>query len=377
MRPALVLVLALLATGCGRSSPRVMLYCAQDREFAEQVFGEFTKRTGLTVTPHFDTEANKSVSLALELERDARRPRGDVHWNNEILWTIYLQKQGILEPYASPAGAPYPERWRAADHSWHAFAARARVLIVNTQLVKEADWPKSIYDLAHARFQGRAAMAKPNYGTTATHAACLFAALGGDAARKFFRSLRDNDIQLLAGNKPVAVGVGQGKFAVGWTDTDDAITEVEAGRPVTILFPDAEGLGTLFIPNTVAVVRGGPNTEGARKLVDYLLSPDIETKLAEGPSRQFPLNPNVQVELPPALAAARTVKKMEVDFHKAADLWNDVQAFLGQEFVLPWRGGGRLALRSDRRPCPCHTPCRVSPPQTRTNTNTAPHATAP
>src|SRR5262249_1797094 len=226
---------------------------------------------GVTVTPHFDTEANKSVSLALELERDARRPRADVHWNNEILWTIYLHQKGLLEPYASPAADPYPDVWKAKDRAWHAFAARARVLLVNDDLVKEADRPRGIRDLAHPRFKGRAAMAKPQYGTTATHAACLFQALGDDEARKFFRDLRDNDIQLVAGTKPVAVGVGAGRFAVGLTDTDDAIAEVDAGRPVTIIFPDADGLGTLFIPNTVAVVRGCPNPDGARKLVDYLL----------------------------------------------------------------------------------------------------------
>ena len=334
MRACFVLALLFL-TGCSRSTPRVMLYCALDKEFAEQVFGEFTTRTGITITPHFDTEANKSVSLALSLEREARRPRCDVHWNNEILWTIYLQKKGLLEPYASPAAEPYPERWRAKDRTWHAFAARARVLLVNNDLVKPEERPRSIWDLAHPRFSGRAAMAKPQYGTTATHAACLFQALGDAEAKRFFRSLRENAIQQLAGNKPVAVGVGQGKFAVGWTDTDDAIAEVNAGRPVTILFPDADGIGTLFIPNTVAIVRGGPNPEGARKLVDYLLSPEIEKKLAEGPSRQLPLNPDVKADLPAALAAAGTVKRMEVDFEKAADLWNEVQAFLGKEFILP------------------------------------------
>src|SRR5262249_61346254 len=136
--------------------------------------GEFTKQSNLTITPHFDTEANKSVSLALELERDARRPRCDVHWNNEILWTIYLQKKGLLEPYASPAAKPYPDRWKAPDHTWHAFAARARVLLVNNQMVKEADRPKSIWDLAHPRFKGQAVMAKPPYATTATHAGAFF-----------------------------------------------------------------------------------------------------------------------------------------------------------------------------------------------------------
>ncbi len=335
MRLPLVLACVCLVVGCGRSTSRVTLYCALDREFAEQVFGEFTRRTGVTITPHFDTEANKSVSLALELERDARRPRGDVHWNNEILWTVYLQQKGLLEPYASPAAEAYPERWRAADRTWHAFAARARVLLVNNQLVPETDRPTSIWDLAHPRFKGKAAMARPQYGTTATHAACLFQALGPDKARQFFRDLRHNDIQLVAGNKPVAVGVGRGQFAVGWTDTDDAIAEVDAGRPVTVIFPDADGLGTLFIPNTVAVVRGGPNPDGARKLVDYLLGPEIEKKLAEGPSRQFPLNPQVKVELPPALAAGATAKRMDVDFGKAAALWNETQAFLGKEFILP------------------------------------------
>src|SRR5262245_2438904 len=109
MRLTCLLAFAVLAAGCGQSGSRVTLYCALDREFAEEVFGEFTKQSNLTVTPHFDTEANKSVSLALELERDARRPRCDVHWNNEILWTIYLQKKGLLEPYASPSAKPYPD----------------------------------------------------------------------------------------------------------------------------------------------------------------------------------------------------------------------------------------------------------------------------
>ena len=38
----------------------------------------------------------------------------------------------------------------------------------------------------------------------------------------------------------VAEGVAQGQFAVGITDTDDAIAEVRAGRPVVIVFPDGD-----------------------------------------------------------------------------------------------------------------------------------------
>jgi iron(III) transport system substrate-binding protein len=262
-----------------------VLYCAQDQEFAAQILPAFTHRTGLAVAPQYDTEANKSVSLYEALVREAARPRCDVHWNNEILSTIRLQRQGLLEPYCSPAAESFPASAHAPDHSWHAFAARARVLLVHTQLVPESARPRSLLELTDPRWKGRVAMAKPHFGTSATQAACLFAVLGRDEAQRFYRDLRSNDVQIVPGNKQVAEGVGQGQFAVGITDTDDALIEIEAGRPVVMIFPDghrpaADRLGTLFIPNTVALLRGSPNPEGGRKLIDYLLSEEVEARLA-------------------------------------------------------------------------------------------------
>jgi iron(III) transport system substrate-binding protein len=337
----LALGFVFLLTGCGSSAPeaksRVVLYCAQDREFAEQVLDDFNRANGLEVVPRYDTEANKSVSLYEELVREARRPRCDVHWNNEILSTIRLQRQGLLEPYDSPAAKPFPAACKASDHTWHAFAARARILLVNTDKVAKADWPHSLLDLTKPRWRKQAAMAKPQFGTSATQAACLFQALGKEQARAFYRGLHANEVQLVAGNKQVAEGVGQGQFAVGITDTDDAIAEVEAGRPVAIVFPDGAApkdspLGTLFIPNTVALVRGCPNPEGGRKLIDYLLRPEVEEQLARSASRQIPLNPHVKT-LPQGIQTPRTVKAMQVDFGRAAELWDEVQAFMTKEFA--------------------------------------------
>jgi iron(III) transport system substrate-binding protein len=317
-----------------------VLYCAQDKEFADQILDEFSKRTGLAVLPKFDTEAAKSVSLAKELEQERDRPRCDVHWNNEILTTILLQRQGLLEPYASPAGEPYPAFAHGKDNTWHAFAQRARILLVNTKLVPENERPRSILDLTQPRWKGRVALAKPNHGTSATHAACLFEVLGVEEAKQFYRALRANDVVIVSGNKQVAEGVSAGQYAVGTTDTDDAIGEVETGKAVAIVFPDGdrprtERMGTLFIPNTVAVIHGCPNPDHARRLVDYLLSPEVEGKLAEAASHQIPLNPNVTATLPAEIQTPRTVKPMDVDFDKAADLWEQVQTFLRDEFARP------------------------------------------
>jgi iron(III) transport system substrate-binding protein len=121
-------------------------------------------------------------------------------------------------------------------------------------------------------------------------------------------------------------------------DPDDAFEEMEVHPDVAIVFPDRDQpkdsrMGTLFIPNTVAIIKGSPNPDGARKLVDYLLSAEVETRLAEGPSHQVPLNPEVKATLPREMETSRTVKTMDVDWGKAADLWDEVQTFLRGQFA--------------------------------------------
>ena len=86
----------------------------------------------------------------------------------------------------------------------------------------------------------------------------------------------------MAGNKQVALAVGGGRLALGLTDTDDAIAEIDKAMPVAIIYPDQgeDQLGTLFIPNTVSIIKGGPHPQAARRLVDYILSPEVEAQLA-------------------------------------------------------------------------------------------------
>jgi iron(III) transport system substrate-binding protein len=323
-----------------------VVYCAQDEEFAVPLFDEFRQRTGLPVAPKYDTEADKSVSLYQELVGEKNRPRCDVFWNNEILSTIRLQKQGLLEPYDSSAAQPYPASAKAADHTWHAFATRARIIILNTRLVADKDRPRSLLDLTDARWRDRVVMARPQFGTSATQAACLFQVLGSERAKKYYLDLKTNGIHIAPGNKQVAEWVGKGRtpqgrdVAVGITDTDDAMAEVRAGHDVAILYPDrdappASRMGTLFIPNTLAILKGSPNPEGARRLVDYLLSPETEKRLAESESHQVPLNPEAKATLPPQIETPRTVRVMEVDFEKAAERWEEVQTFVRQQFAGP------------------------------------------
>ena len=328
-----IVILAALAAGCTSGQPEVVVYAALDREFSEPILNDFTKATGVKVLAKYDDESTKTVGLTNVLIQEAGRPRCDVFWNNEILNTLRLEEQGLLDAYHSPAAEAFPEMYRSQGGTWHGFAGRARVLIVNSNLVKEDERPKSIYDLADPKWKGKIGIARPVAGTTATHAAVLFATLDEEKAKEYFRNLRANTVQILGGNKQVAQACAAGQIAFGLTDTDDAIIEVERASPVAIVYPDRDPdqLGTLFIPNTLAILKGCPHPVSARKLVDYLLSPAVEEKLAAGASAQIPLNPNVEAKL--RVETPKTVKAMAADFAAAAKQWDATAKFIEEEFL--------------------------------------------
>ncbi len=320
-------------------SKAVVTYAALDEEYSKPIFGEFTKLSGIEVRPKYDTESTKTVGLAQAIIAERQRPRCDVFWNNEILHTLRLEKQGLLAVYRSPAAKNYDEKWTSPNSDWHAFAARARILIVNRDVMKKESEvghqpPSSIYDLGDSHWRGRVGMAKPLFGTTATHAACLFAKLGPAKAKEFFNQLKANDIVIESGNKQVATAVGSGQLAFGLTDTDDAMEEIAAGSPVEIIFPDqaADGLGTLLIPNTLAIIKDCPHPEAAHKLIDYLLSAEVETKLVEGSSAQIPLN-HLTAAKPHIPGWRDDLHWMDADFAAAADQWEEVAKFLRDEFT--------------------------------------------
>ncbi len=267
------------------SMPEVVVYTALDQEFSQPIFEDFTRETGIVVKAKYDAESTKTVGLTQAILSERERPRCDLFWNNEIINTHRLESAGLLRPYNSPAAAPYPASARSPNGMWYGFAARARILIVNTNQVPEERRPKSIRDLTDPQWYDRCGIAKPLFGTTATHAACLFAAWGDAQAEDFFRSVKRN-ARVMSGNRQVAEAVGGGSLAFGLTDTDDAIGELKKGMPVAIVYPDQRpnDVGTLFIPNTLALIHGSPHPKEAEKLLDYLLSGPVERRLAEGPS---------------------------------------------------------------------------------------------
>lgn len=297
MRSLLLLLLLPLglSSGCARD-PDLTVYCSLDQEFGEPLLRRFEQETGLRVRAEFDVEANKNVGLALRLREEASRPRCDVFWSNEFAQVVALGEEGRLQAYDSPSAAGIPASFRDPERRWTGFAARARVLIVNTTLADPGQI-RSMWDLFDARWKGKVALARPLAGTTLTHLAALYVALGEAEGRRYAetaaRHAADGSLILANGNAHVMRLVRTGEAAFGWTDTDDCNVAREAGFPVAAVYPDKDGPGTLLVPNTVCILQGAPHVAAARRFVDWVLRPEIEEELARSRAAQVPVRAGV------------------------------------------------------------------------------------
>lgn len=326
MRFAPTILLCFMAGCIPQSEQQVVVYSALDREFAAPILSSFTRSAEDAPDPvaKFDVESTKTIGLVNRIIAEADQPICDVFWNNEILHTVRLQKMGLLQPHPWQIEQPWPAGMLASDGTWCGFAARARVLMVNTDLLPDAkDRPASVLELADPKWKGRCAIARPLFGTTATHAAVLDVTLGSDRAAELFRQVAENAV-VLSGNKQVALAVASGQVAWGLTDTDDAIVEQDAGCPVAIVFPDQQPaqMGTLRIPNTVAILKNAPHPVAAARLADFLVRPETEERLAMGDSAQLPVSPSVDYQ--PRVLPDYPVRWMTTDFEAAADRWESL-----------------------------------------------------
>jgi len=314
-------------SGCvPRQEHEVVVYCSTDREYATPILNAFERIDGgASVAGQFDVESSKTLGLVTRLFQEREKTRCDLFWSGEVLHTIRLQRAGLLKQRNWKLPKDWPTGFAASDGSWVGLGARARVLLVNrTKTIDKSLWPKSVLELADPRWKNQCAMAKPLYGTTATHMAVLaHHGLGKSfEAKKFDEwliSVRDNAV-ILSGNKQVAQAVASGEIAWGLTDTDDAQVEIANGHPVSIVMPDQgeDDGGALLIPGTVAVLRSGPHPIAANALADYLSSQKTESRLTMGNAAQFALWPGSDKSIG---SMTQEMKKMDVDFERVADGW--------------------------------------------------------
>lgn len=326
-RLCVVALIGLVLLSCSkdaRNASEVVVYSSVDRVFAEPVLQKFEAQSKIRVRAVFDTEETKSTGVLNRLIAEANQPQADVFWSGDPMRPFQLIRRGLVQTYSPSSATPLPAYAKDSSGNWTGVSARARVLLVNTDLI-DGDAPRSIRDLADPRWKNRAAIANPLFGTTTMHVAALFAVWGDTETKRFLDAIKENGVRIAASNGEVKRLVSSGEVAWGVTDTDDANEAAASGAPVRIVFPDQDQLGTLVMPTSVVVIRGARHVDEAHKLVDFLIAAETEQYLAEH-GVHLPLQPSVSP--PAALMVPANLRAMSVDYGDLADTIERIQPWL-------------------------------------------------
>jgi iron(III) transport system substrate-binding protein len=302
--------------GSRQQMPKVVIYTSVDQPLAGKIFREFEKETGIPVRAVFDSEQTKSLGLVGLLLAESANPKADVFWSGDPAHSLLLVNRGIVQPYISSAAADIPSEFKSPDGSWTGLAARARVLLVNKNGLASREMPSSIRDLTNPRWKGQAVIANPMFGTAAYQIAALLTVWGDEKAKEFLEDLKANDVRIARSHAEVKGLVLGGEVAFGLLDTDDAAEAMKEQSTVEIVYPDQQDLGTLVIPSTLVLIRGAPNAEGGKRLIDFLLSKKIEQQMVES-GEYIPLRPGIPA--PRNIRKMGDFKMMRINYAKVAD----------------------------------------------------------
>jgi iron(III) transport system substrate-binding protein len=340
------LLLALAASVLPAQERRVSVYVSVDFEHAEGILRAFEQKTGIKVDHTTDTEATKTVSLVQRIIAEKGAPRADVFWNNECGQTLRLKDLGLLDPYVSPSAAEIPAEFKDGAGWWTGFGARARVIVYNTTKISEDQVPKRVRDLSDPKWKSKAVMSKPLVGTALTHVCVLYARDGKDKTDAWLEALLANEIHFTQANGPAMRDVAEGGRPFCLTDTDDAWGSEVQKFPTKVVYPDQgpDDPGIVLIPNSVMLVKGARHPAEAKAFVDYLLSPEVEAALAEGPSAQMPVR--AAVPRPANVRAIAGLKRMPIDWSVVARLIDNQAPLLTRRFEAapsPSQPGGPSA----------------------------------
>lgn len=315
-----------------RTNDALVVYCAHDLMYAEEVLRDFERETGIPVVIVGDTEATKSLGLVQRLVREKDHPVCDVFWNNQMLGTVELARQGVLEPFRGKHWDRIPDRYKDEQALWIGFGGRLRVWILNTD--SPTAIPLDVTNLSTVTDLTGLSIAMPMFGTTLSQYTVQWNQLGGSELEKWQRALVEHGARFVPGNATVKDLVAGGVCELGMTDTDDYFQAVDANMPVTMEPIETTNGETICIPNTVAIIQGTDNREQAEQFVDYLTSAASELRMARSKSRQIPLGTDVaSADIPDDVQPLTEWAQRSVDLRGLAPARAECLAWLSEEFA--------------------------------------------
>ncbi len=326
-----VLIAVISALAVGRQSTikdnakdKVVVVSPHPIEFMKPLVNEFESETGIMVEV-IQCGTSEAISRIQNGEKI------DVLWGGSIL--SVGSYEDLFLAYSTENADSFYDEYRNVGSTMNCFTDVPSVLMVNTDLLSDIVI-EGYEDLLKPALYGKIAYASPEKSSSSfEHLTNMLYAMGGgdpekgwDYAEKFAAQLGG---RLLESSSEVYEGVASGKFVVGLTFEEAAITMLGSGKHVRVVYMNE---GVVSTPDGIYINKNASNIDEAKAFVDFMTAFDTQLYISSDLGRR---SVRSDVESSPQVPGKEELTILKVDKEKVVEsksLWvSKFMSYIGED----------------------------------------------
>lgn len=267
---------------------KVVVYAAVPPQTMKVINEPFEKKYGIRVE-YWRASTTGILERALN-EWRVGKPGFDVIEGNKGPQLI-LKTEGVFDKFMPPSAAKFPKQFLEADGILTPWRFNPISIMVNTELVKKDELPKTLSDLLLPRWKGKITIPDPSRHTTTAQFLADLDNYDGIKWRDFAKALAQQQPLLVESFAPIVNTVVRGEAALGITylkyvgQYKGPIDYVRLNK-------------YLADTNYLGVSKRAVNSHAGRLYIDYICSPEGQKAMAG--TGEFVLAPQIVPAIPGA-----------------------------------------------------------------------------
>lgn len=299
----------------------IVVYNAQHESLTKAWIEGFTKETGIKVTVRNGDDSEMGNQIVQE---GAASP-ADVFLTENSPAMVLVDNAGLFAPVAPTTLEQVDAAYRPAHGKWVGIAARATVFVYNPDKVPEAQLPKSLMDLADAKWKGRWA-ASPAGADFQAIVAALLALKGETATLEWLKGMKSN-FSAYRGNSSVLKAVNAGQIDSGviyhYYRFGDQAKTGENSKNTALHYFKHQDPGAFVSISGGGVLASSQHKDQAQAFLKWVTGKDGQAVLKTGNSFEYAVGKNAESNpklVPLQQLDAPTVDASRLDSKKAVEL---------------------------------------------------------
>jgi iron(III) transport system substrate-binding protein len=263
------------------------VYTSQHAALTQEWADGFTAETGIPVVIRKGTD----ILMANQIVQEGLNSPADVFLTENSPAMVMVEEAGLFSPVAPTTLAAVPPEFQPTSGMWTGIAARTTIFVYNTELLSEAELPRSMLDLAAPEWAGRWGAAPAGADFQAIVSA-LLQLRGSEETGNWLAGLKRNALPY-RGNFEAMRGANVGEVAGAliynyYYFGDQAGTGESSDKLKVHYFGNGDP-GAFVSISGGGVLKASDNPDAAQAFLAFVTGPKGQAILRDGKSYEYPI----------------------------------------------------------------------------------------